>query len=67
MSDVDDAIETNAQGPAEARGDQGSMKQHPLQDQIAVSRFQAANNALNDTTKPTLGIRIARLKPPGAV
>ena len=67
MTDVDDAIETNAQGPAEARGDQGSMRQHGLKDQIAASRFLAENDALNDTAKPTLGIRLAILKPPGAV
>lgn len=67
MSDVDDAIETNAQGPAEARGDEGSMKQHGLAGQIAAARYLAENDALDDTTKRTLGIRLVTLKPPGAV
>lgn len=67
MADVDDAISTNAQGPAEARGDQGSMKQHGLAAQIDAARYLAGKDALDDTTKPTLGIRLVTLKPPGAV
>lgn len=67
MADLADTIKTNAEGPAEVRGDSGSMKQHPLQGQIDAARFVAAQNALDDRTKPTLGIRLATLKAPGAV
>lgn len=67
MTDLADTIKTNAEGPAEARGDSGSMRQHPLRDQIAAARFVAGESALDDTTKPTLGIRLAILKPPGTV
>jgi len=65
--DLTDTISDNAQGPAEARGDSGSMRQHSLADQIAADRYLAAKNALADSTKPTMGVRIVQLVPPGAV
>ena len=36
--DLDNTIRENAQGPAEAHGDSGGMKQHSLKDQIEADR-----------------------------
>lgn len=36
--DLDDAIQQNAEGPAEARGDSGSVRQHSLRGQVEVGR-----------------------------
>jgi len=65
--DLQDTISENAQGPAEARGDSGSMRQHSLRDQIAADKHLAAKGALDDSTKKTLGVRLVQLVPPGAV
>lgn len=59
-----DAIKDNAQGPAEARGDSGSMRQHSLKDQIEADRYLASITA---ATKKRLGFRLMRIIPPGAV
>jgi hypothetical protein len=37
--DLETTILDNAQGPAKATGDSGSMEQHPLPDQIASDRY----------------------------
>ena len=39
--DLDDAIQENAQGPAKASGDSGSVEQHSLKDQIEAGRLAA--------------------------
>lgn len=65
--DLQDTISENAQGPAEARGDSGSMRQHSLPDQIAADKHLASKTALADSTKKTLGVRFVGLVPPGAV
>ena len=66
--DLKDAIADSAQGPAEARGDSGSMRQHSLRDMIEADRYLAAKDALATTgNKPTLGIRMVLLSPPGAI
>ena len=65
--EITDAISTNAQGPAQARGDSGSITQHSLRDQIAADRYLAAKRALSDRSKPTLGVRFVKLVPPGAI
>ena len=67
VDDLQDTISENAQGPAEARGDEGSMRQHPLPDQIAADKHIAAKSALSDSTKKTIGVRLIGLVPPGAV
>ena len=64
--DLKDTISQNAQGPAEARGDSGSMRQHGLPDQIAADKYLAGKNALGDVTKKTLGVRFVQLIPPGS-
>ena len=65
--DLKDTIAENAAGPAEARGDSGSIRQHSLADQIAADKHLAAKDAVSDSTKKTFGVRFGTLSPPGAV
>ena len=37
--DLKDAIKQNADGPAEARGDSGSVRQHSVKDQIEADKY----------------------------
>jgi hypothetical protein len=61
--ELDDAIRTSAEGPAEAHGDSGGMKQHPLPDQIAADRYLASKKAARSKG---LGVRLTKVVPPGA-
>ena len=61
--DLDTTIRDNAQGPSEASGDAGSMKQHSLRDQIEADRYLNAKKAAK---AKRLGIRSTQLVPPGA-
>ncbi len=61
--ELDDVIRENAQGPAKASGDSGSMEQHPLKDQIEADRYLESKKA---TRKKSLGLRMSKLVPPGA-
>jgi len=61
--ELDDAIRTNAEGPAEAHGDSGGMKQHSLQDQIAADRYLESKRA---SRAKGLGVRLTKVVPPGA-
>ena len=63
--DLKDTISTNAQGPAEASGGSVRAKQHSLPDQIAADKYIASNNAMSSNRK-TLGLRMVKIKPPGA-
>ena len=65
-TDLSDAIQTNAEGPAKAAGDSGSMEQHSLPDQIAADKYLASKTAAA-TTGSSLGIRLTKLSPPGSV
>ena len=60
--EIENAIIENAQGPAKASGDSGSMEQHPLPDQIAADRYLESKNAARGKG---LGIRLKKLVPPG--
>ena len=60
--DLEDTIRDNAQGPAKATGDSGSMEQHPLPDQIAADRYLESKKA---TRCKGLGIGLKKLVPPG--
>lgn len=60
---LDDTIRQNAQGPAKAAGDAGSVEQHKLTEQIEADKFLAAKDAVN---KPSRGLRFNKLVPPGA-
>ena len=61
---LEQAIRDNAAGPAKAAGDSGSVEQHPLKDQIEADRYLASKNAAR---KPGLGIKFAKIVPPGSV
>ena len=61
--DLEEAIRTNAEGPAEAHGDSGGMKQHPLQDQIVADRYLESKRA---SRAAGLGLKMTKVVPPGA-
>ena len=61
--DLDNAIRENAQGPAKASGDSGSMEQHSLPDQIAADRYLESKKAARSKG---LRIGLKKLIPPGA-
>lgn len=60
---LDQSIRENAQGPAEAHGDSGGMKQHPLPDQIEADRYLASKQAVKSKSR---GVRFTKIAPPGA-
>ena len=60
---LDQTIRENAQGPAEARGDSSSVKQHSLKDQIEADRFLASKQAVKSKRRC---IQFTKLSPPGA-
>ncbi|MGW8258481.1 MAG: hypothetical protein ACWGMZ_13425 [Thermoguttaceae bacterium] len=59
---LDNTIRENANGPAEAHGDSGGMKQHPLPDQIAADRSLESKKAARGKG---LGMKLKKLVPPG--
>ncbi len=60
---LDNTIRQNAQAPAKATGDSGSVEQHPLKDQIEADRYLESKKAAKSRRA---GIRFAKLVPPGA-
>jgi len=60
--DLEEAIRTNADGPAEAHGDAGGMKQHSLPDQIAADKYLAGKRAV---ANPAKGFTRLKIVPPG--
>ena len=60
--DLSDIIQENANGPAKASGDAGSMEQHSLPDQIAADRYLESKKAAR---RKGLGIQLKKLVPPG--
>jgi hypothetical protein len=60
--ELDDTIRQNAQGPAKAAGDAGSVEQHKLPDQIAADRYLASKEA---TKRKRRGLIFNKLVPPG--
>lgn len=62
-NDLDQTIRDNANGPAQAANDTGSMEQHRLTDQIAADRFLNSKQA---TRRKGLGIKLTKAVPPGA-
>jgi len=61
--DLDQALAENAAGPAKASVDGQSVEQHPLPDVIEADRYRESKKA---SRKPGIGIRFAKLVPPGA-
>ena len=62
--DLADSIRQNAQGPAQASGDAGSVQQHSLADQIAADKYLAGKDAVK---KPARGLRFNKFIPPGSI
>ena len=60
--DLEETIRTNADGPAEAHGDAGGMKQHSLPDQIAADKYLAGKRA---AANPAKGFTRVKIVPPG--
>jgi len=61
---LDNSIQTNAQGPAKASGDAGSMEQHPLSEQIAADKYLQSKKA---SRAKGLGLKLAKIAPGGTV
>mgnify|MGYP001169205580 CR=1 FL=1 len=61
---IENNIEENAAAPAEVSVDGQHVKQHPLQDQIAVDRYLASKKAAQSKG---LGIKIFKINPGGTV
>jgi hypothetical protein len=62
--DLEQAIRDNAAQPAKASVDGQSVELHPLKDQIEADRYLASKDAAR---KPGLGVKFAKLVPPGSV
>jgi hypothetical protein len=60
---LEDIIRDNAQGPAKAAGDAGSMEQHKLPDQIAADKYLASKEAAKSKHR---GLVFNKFVPPGA-
>lgn len=60
---LDTKIRENAEGPAKASGDAGSVEQHKLGDQVAAAKFLASSDAVK---KKSRGLRFNKLSPPSA-
>jgi hypothetical protein len=60
--ELDDTIRQNAEGPARASGDAGSVEQHKLSDQIEADKYLAAKDAAKSKSR---GLRFNKLVPPG--
>jgi hypothetical protein len=61
--ELEETIRENAQGPAKASGDSGSVEQHKLTDQIEAAKFLASKDAASSKTR---GLKFNKLVPPGA-
>ena len=61
-AELEQSIRDNAQGPAEAHGDAGGVRQHNLRDQIEADRYLESKNAIK---KKGLSIGFKKLVPPG--
>ena len=62
--DLGSTISTNAQGPSSVTGDEGSMSQHSLGDQIEADKYIRGKNAQKSTRLP---IRLAKIKAGGSI
>jgi len=58
-----DTIRENAEGPAKAAGDAGSVEQHKLPDQIAADKYLASKEAAKSKRR---GLVFNKFIPPGA-
>lgn len=65
--DIKNALIENAQGPARVEGDEASVAQHSLPDQIAAHKYTKQLEAVDDTATKGGGIRFSRMTSPGTV
>lgn len=63
-SSDDEALREAATQPAKVSVDGQSVEQHPLKDRLEFERFVASKEAAK---KPGLGIKFAKIVPPGSV
>jgi hypothetical protein len=63
-SSDDEALREAANQPAKVSVDGQSVEQHPLKDRIEADRYFASKDAAK---KPGLGIKFAKIVPPGSV
>ena len=61
--DLDETIRQNAQGPAKASGDAGSIEQHKLSEQIEADKYLASKQAAKSKRR---GLSFNKLVPHGA-
>ena len=61
---LDSSIKTNAEGPAKASGDSGSVEQHKLSEQIAADKYLESKKA---SRAKGLGIKLTKISPGGTV
>ncbi len=61
---LDDSIKTNATAPKRVSGDEGSVEQHSLPDQIAADKYLASKQA---SQSKGLGIKLFKISPGGTV
>lgn len=61
---VQQALTENAQGPKRVQGDEGSVEQHALTEQIAADKYLASKDAVQ---RPRRGLRLTKLVPPGTI
>ena len=61
--DLANTIRDNAQGPAKAAGDAGSVEQHKLSEQIEADKYLASKEAAKSKRR---GLIFNKLVPPGA-
>lgn len=61
--DLEQSIQENAQQPAKASGDSGSVEQHSLSEQIAADQYLASKRVMRSKR---LGLRFTKIIPPGA-
>ncbi len=64
MAENIDIIKTNAEGPAKASGDSGSVEQHKLSEQIAADKYLVSKK---DSRAKGLGVKLAKISPGGTV
>ncbi len=64
MSELSDAIDTNARGPRRVQQDGTSVEQHPIGDQIAADRYA---RSLDEAATPRRGLRFSKMNAPGSV
>jgi len=62
VENLEDAIRTNAEGPAEAHGDSGRMKEHSLPDQIAADKYLAGKEAVRRNPAKAF-VRVKMIQP----